>query len=242
MVGHEVAPSTYSSIKDRIMKQKNIYTPYTYFIGWSKESKFYYGSRYATKHKCLYESGCHPDDFWVTYFTSSTHVKEMIEKFGAPDVMEVRKTFTDAKSAKRYETRFLKKVGAVQSESWLNKSNGHDFIVSKEKYKEMGERRKGVNHPPRSKEFREAISKANKGRVFSKEVRLKMKRGKVKPYTVSYKDQVWTFEYIQEMIDTLGISRTTAAYLKKNKVFTFIRKPNNSTRWRKGDTLIFEWL
>lgn len=40
-----------------------IYTPYTYLIGWSKHNIWYYGKRTA--------KNCHPNDFWVTYFTSS---------------------------------------------------------------------------------------------------------------------------------------------------------------------------
>lgn len=35
----------------------DIYTPYTYLIGWSKQNKFYYGRRTA--------KNCHPKEFWI---------------------------------------------------------------------------------------------------------------------------------------------------------------------------------
>ena len=47
---------------------------YTYLIGWTKYNIQYYGVRYA--------KGCHPDDLWKTYFTSSKYVKEFREKNG----------------------------------------------------------------------------------------------------------------------------------------------------------------
>ena len=43
------------------------HTPYTYLIGWSKLNIWYYGRRTAKK--------CNPDEFWVTYFTSSNKVQ-----------------------------------------------------------------------------------------------------------------------------------------------------------------------
>jgi len=56
--------------------------PYTYLIVWTslKEKIWYYGSRSKI--------GCHPDDFWVKYFTSSKYVKELREKLGEPDIKQ----------------------------------------------------------------------------------------------------------------------------------------------------------
>jgi hypothetical protein len=99
---------------------KKNYTPYTYLIGWSKLDKWYYGSRYATKTKCLYESGCHPDDFWVTYHTSSNIVTAFREEHGEPDVIEIRKTFSAADDAKAWEHRILQRMNVVKNDKWLN--------------------------------------------------------------------------------------------------------------------------
>ena len=38
-----------------------------------------------TKHKyigCQYKEGCHPDDLWNTYFTSSLVVRKAVKRFG----------------------------------------------------------------------------------------------------------------------------------------------------------------
>ena len=76
--------------------------PYTYLIGWSNHNKWYYGVRYA--------KDCHPIDLWTTYFTSSKSVLEYRNKYGEPDIIEVRKVFDDMTSAIKYETKVLKRL------------------------------------------------------------------------------------------------------------------------------------
>ena len=66
--------------------------PYTYLIGWSKLNKYYYGVRYA--------KNCHPSDLWTKYFTSSKYVKQFREENGEPDIIEIRKTFSNIKEIK----------------------------------------------------------------------------------------------------------------------------------------------
>lgn len=102
----------------------SIYTPYTYLIGWTTKDKWYYGVRYAKKHKCLYDSGCHPDEFWVTYFTSSKVVEDCISEYGNPDVIQIRKTFVDEESATSWERKVLQKMDVIHSEKWINEGNG----------------------------------------------------------------------------------------------------------------------
>jgi hypothetical protein len=89
--------------------------PYTYLIGWSKLNKWYYGVRYA--------KSCLPADLWVKYFTSSNIVKQFRLLHGEPDIIEIRKTFTNAESAKRWEEKFLKRMNVIESENWLNKND-----------------------------------------------------------------------------------------------------------------------
>jgi hypothetical protein len=110
----------------------SIYTPYTYLIGWSAHNKWYYGVRYSKSSNCLYETGCHPNDLWVTYFTSSVEVKRFIEMKGQPDVIEVRKTFDDAKSAQDWEDKVLKRLFAHKY-LWLNRRfGGSRFVPTKD--------------------------------------------------------------------------------------------------------------
>lgn len=99
------------------------YTPYTYLIGWSKLDRWYYGVRYAKKTMCLYEAGCHPDDLWVTYFTSSKQVQKFRNEHGEPDVVSVRKQFKDSENAKNWEHKLLKKLNVVVDGKWLNQND-----------------------------------------------------------------------------------------------------------------------
>ena len=102
----------------------SIYTPYTYLIGWTTHNKWYYGVRYAKKSKCLHETGCHPDELWITYFTSSEVVKNFISEHGDPDVIQIRRTFSDEDSAIKWEERVLKKMDVIHKLEWLNEGNG----------------------------------------------------------------------------------------------------------------------
>jgi hypothetical protein len=109
----------------------SIYTPYTYLIGWSEHQKFYYGVRTAKRFCSLYDSGCHPDDLWKTYFTSSKHVKMFREKYGEPDIIQIRKTFEDAKSAQLWEHNFLKKIRKYNMwKKFLNITSSHSIDIN----------------------------------------------------------------------------------------------------------------
>jgi hypothetical protein len=109
-------------VQNFLAKQsKPEYTPYAYLIGWSKLNKWYYGVRYATKSKCLYKTGAHPDDFWKTYFTSShKQVKPFREQHGEPDVVQIRRCFNNDKDASDWEQKVLKNINASKKEYFFN--------------------------------------------------------------------------------------------------------------------------
>lgn len=86
--------------------------PYTYLIGWSHLNKYYYGVRYSKK--------CNPADLWVSYFTSSKHVQQLREQEGEPDIKQVRKIFTDTKSAILWEAKVLRRLDVLKKNKWLN--------------------------------------------------------------------------------------------------------------------------
>lgn len=88
---------------------------YTYLIGWTKLNKFYYGVRFS--------KNCRPEDLWVTYFTSSKHVKSFTNQYGKPDIIEIRKTFEDKNKARLWEEKVLKKMKVLEKDNWLNKTD-----------------------------------------------------------------------------------------------------------------------
>jgi hypothetical protein len=91
-------------------------SPYTYLIGWSHTKTYYYGVRYAAH--------CNPSDLWVTYFTSSKHVKNYREENGEPDIIQIRKVFNSTTSARSWEEKLLKRIDASSRSDFLNKANG----------------------------------------------------------------------------------------------------------------------
>lgn len=115
--------------------------PFTYYICWSKLDIHYYGVRFAY--------GCDPSDLWTKYFTSSNIVKKFRKIHGEPDVIQVRKIFTNSKEARIWECKVLQKLKVKKRPNWLNDSMGMAFNW-----------KTGKEHQ-------------NYGRTFSKEVRLK---------------------------------------------------------------------
>lgn len=99
----------------------NIYTtidrtPYTYFIRWNDLDINYYGRRTA--------KGCHPEEFFISYFTSSKYVEDVIAEYGMPDIIKIHKIFADIDSCKTQEEKFLKRFNAAKDLRWLNVTNG----------------------------------------------------------------------------------------------------------------------
>jgi hypothetical protein len=111
-----------------------MHTPYTYLIGWSNLDKWYYGVRWV--------EGCHPNDFWKDYYTSSHYVKMFRDVFGEPDVIEIRKTFDSPEQARKWEFRVITKMKMSESKKWLNQT---DLVKSKvslddlKHYRDLGE-------------------------------------------------------------------------------------------------------
>lgn len=90
----------------------DIYSPYTYLIGWSQHDKWYYGVQ-TKKHANL-------NDLWVRYFTSSNIVKAFRKIYGEPDIIQVRRLFTDRASAIKWEIKVLERMKVTSSDKWLN--------------------------------------------------------------------------------------------------------------------------
>ena len=128
---------------------------FTYLIGWKDLDRWYYG--YTVRE---------PDALWVTYFTSSDHVKRFMQENGDPDVIRVHKIFDSKEEANLFENRFLRRVSAVRSQRWLNR---HDTVLfmgpsefsesSKAKMSLAAKKRKRTPH---SEETRRKISEARK--------------------------------------------------------------------------------
>lgn len=155
----------------------NIYTPYTYLIGWSHLQKYYYGVRYA--------NGSHPKDLWVSYFTSSKLVKSYREEFGDPDIIQIRKTFLNSNEARVWEHKVLKRLNVMKEDKWLNKTDNISFSTetSIKASKKAADLKRGIPH---SDLHKKKISESLKGKkrppeIFDKVEKTKSKKRKEDP-------------------------------------------------------------
>lgn len=130
--------------------------PFTYLIGWSMLNKWYYGVRWAKTAS--------PDAFWTEYKTSSRYVKQFIQVYGEPDVIQVRRKFTDQHKARLFESRVLHRLNYIDpfgpKSKWLNRTTN-----------------KSIYNPTayiRTPVIRARLSKLNKGKIVSDDTRKKI--------------------------------------------------------------------
>lgn len=143
-----------------------IYTPYTYLIGWSKLTVYYYGVRYS--------KNCHPSDLFVRYFTSSRRVHALLKEHGRPDIVQVRRTFSDSEAARKWEHTVLRRLNARKSEIFLNMTDAIGFPVMKGKLNPMfgrsrpdSSRRMSEKNPMRQPDVVRKAMLTRKSRGFS---------------------------------------------------------------------------
>lgn len=135
---------------------------YVYLIRHKDSGRFYCGCQYGNK--------CHPNNFWVTYFTSSRIIKTILEVEGL-DSFEVLEIIPrPLNDAIEYESALLQSVDAAHSDKWFNVCNGHKLFR---------------NNGSPSKETREKLSKAGMGenngffgKTHTPEVRARMSAAK----------------------------------------------------------------
>jgi hypothetical protein len=158
------------------------YIPYTYLIKFKHTGQVYYGTSYANKNKIA-----HPEQLWVSYFTSSEDIHNLIKQHGKEAFeFEVRKTFSSADQAVLWEHKVLSKFDAKNNDNWLNKQNGNkDFknlkhsaetkLKISKKNKGQISNRKGK---PLSDDHKRKISKSNKGKLLSDTHKLNLSKAK----------------------------------------------------------------
>ena len=102
---------------------------YTYLIGWTKLDRWYYGAKFG--------KDADPARLWTKYKTSSKYVTVFAQENGDPDVIQVRKTFTNKKKCMLWEHKVLKRMKVVYNDRWLNKSDNMviDYFTMKKNTK-----------------------------------------------------------------------------------------------------------
>jgi hypothetical protein len=95
--------------------------------------------RYADTYSrsCLYQTGCHPDDLWKTYFTSSKVVAKYRMEYGEPDVIKIRKTFNTKLAAIEWEEKVLKRLNVLKNSKWINNNVAGGIVLTEEGRKKI---------------------------------------------------------------------------------------------------------
>ena len=191
----------------------NIYIPYTYLIGWSKHNIWYYGRRTA--------KNCNPNDFWKTYFTSSTYVKEFRKQHGEPDILQIRKTFTNNPDAcKLWESNFLKRIDAQNDSRFLNKRN------SDHKWDTTGIPNVRYNDTQEKRE-KTILEKYNVKNIFeNKQIKVKIKNTNIERYGVDNpsKNEEIKSKKVETCLKNFGVDNPSKSKeIRYKKTETFIK-------------------
>jgi len=144
-----------------------MHTPYTYLLK-SPDGRLYYGLRYA--------KNCHPDEFWVTYFTSSKKVLELIEEYGKESfTFEIRKTFDDVEKAIKWESDVLYKLRVDLREDYINQS-----FLRNGAWKKSPEHKQNISraliNKPKSEAAKESMRKARRSEKYTTIARHNLKK------------------------------------------------------------------
>ena len=134
--------SAWAPIKPQINTcVKTSYKPYCYHLFHVPTGKHYYGSRTARTKRAA-----HPNELWVSYFSSSQRVHALREQYGDDSfIATVRKVFQTKEEALRWESRLLKRVNAKENGKWLNCHNGDGKFTNKSGFSAHN---KGMSGPP----------------------------------------------------------------------------------------------
>lgn len=188
---------------------------YTYLIGWSKFNKFYYGVRFS--------KNCRPEDLWVSYFTSSKHVKFFTEEHGNPDIIQIRKVFQDNVKARLWEEKVLNKMNVLKDDRWLNRTNNKSIdpeCAIKGTLSHIGKKR--------SEKTKKLISLSKIGKKDSLETKMKKSAARIGSKNPAHKGFVKTplgvFETLREaaIAECCGIS-TISTKVNNPKIINYGR-------------------
>lgn len=184
-----------------------MHIPYTYLIGWSSHNIYYYGVRYSSK--------CNPKELWKTYFTSSKHVTQFRVKNGEPDIIQIRKTFSNKKDAIIWENKVLQRMKAHINIKFLNKTNNKSIINDSFHYEKLGKFLKGKK---RSNEVKKAISKKYTVERKEKSKILLQTYGNMGMYEIIFPDGVVeTITHLKSFCEMHNLSHSSMSSLSTGK-------------------------
>lgn len=127
-----------------------IIVPYIYKLTFIADGRVYIGSRFN-------KGGCHPDEFWIKYFTSSKYVKALIAEHGTDkdvwnvEILEVFDDYESLRDVPRKENEYILQHLEVLGRSGI--INRRWVVDGKEVYSNAGMNYKSQAISDKSKGF-----------------------------------------------------------------------------------------
>ena len=162
-------------------------------------------------------------------------LKEIRERFGEPDIIQIRKTFPDrADDAVLWEHRVLRKMKVIHKESWLNETDNKAWLMDEERKKKLSEIHMGKTL---SKDHREAIGKSLAGGKRSEETKEKLRQIAFKRDKSNYGGKPLSEEHKKKLSDMKKGKPLSEEHKKKLSEAAKNRKRNGN----KGIKFNEEW-
>ena len=212
--------------------------PYTYLIKFKPTGQVYYGVRFA--------KGCHPNEFWDKYMTSSKVVHQLIEEHGKDSFeYEIRKTFDCADKAIEWESTVLKRMCVVGNNKWLNRTNNKIFESSSgvkksdEHRRKMSKNHKGFKGKTHTEETKQKMRESGKSRKHSEESKKKMsesRKGKKlseehrKKISEARKGKKLSEETKEKISEKLSNRKLSEEHREKMSIVQKGKKPSEETK------------
>ena len=209
------------------MTNKTIYIPYTYCITFLLTGQRYYGCRYANNKTYV----ANPKDFWITYFTSSKVIKDLIALHGKESfTFQIRQTFKTTEETVAWEHKFLTRIDTAANPDWFNKSNGAGkFHVTKE-----SEAKRLATKSARTPEEKQAIkekiratkdAKTPEQKRVTKEKELATKNARTPEQKLKTKEKTSATKNAKSLEENKLIQEKRFATKAKNKLLA-LKSPN----------------
>lgn len=124
--------------------------PYTYFIRHIPTNTVYYGVRW----KNVKLNKTPEQDLWVEYFTRSSRVDQLIQKYGKDSfTVEIRQTFESINKAREWESKVLRRMKVLSKPNlWLNRTDNRAILNEVHPRGTLGKKWKNQYKPAPHKE------------------------------------------------------------------------------------------
>lgn len=162
----------------------------------------------------------------------------MRSAYGEPDVIAIRKTFSEPKEALAWEQKVLRRLKVLRDQRWLNRGVGGTWYIQKQSQEHIIKRTKNKKHNPLQRELAikalQKAAEANTGKQQSEETQDKKRETYKRNWDknrVSAQRQSWvtyrieskTYAGNKAVMEAFGITEPTIYNRVNNPKFNWER-------------------